>query len=122
MAEIFVAAADSFLDGDRRIIVHGRQQIGVFRWDGAFYAYANVCPHQGGPACEGLLMHQVEDVLRPDRTWVGQKFSEDRINVVCPWHGFEYDLKSGICVADAHYQLRPFPVVEKGGAVYVVAS
>ena len=47
----------------------------MFHWQGEFYAYQNLCVHQGGPACEGVIMHKVEDVLGPDRTWHGQKFS-----------------------------------------------
>jgi len=70
MPEVFVARASEFPDGDRRIIQHGAHDIGVFHWEGEFYAYANLCLHQGGPACEGLIMHQVENVLAPDKTLI----------------------------------------------------
>ena len=76
MAEVFVAKVADFPDGERKIVQHGAHDIGVFHWEGQFYAYANMCLHQGGPACEGLIMHQVEDVIGPDKTWVGQKFSD----------------------------------------------
>ena len=76
MPEIFVAKAAELPDGERRIIEHDGLEIGVFCWDGKFYAYQNLCVHQGGPACEGIIMHKVEDVLGPDRTWHGQKFSD----------------------------------------------
>lgn len=122
MTEVFVANRSDFADGDRRIVAHRDVEIGVFLWDDRFYAYKNLCPHQGGPACEGLMMHQVEDVLAPDRTWQGQRFSPDRINFVCPWHGYEYDLKSGECVGDRSLRLKSFPVVVRGEAVYVVAD
>ena len=91
MAEVFVAKIADLPDGERKIVQHGAHDIGVFHWEGQFYAYANMCLHQGGPACEGLIMHQVEDVIGPDKTWVGQKFSDKRVNFVCPWHGYEYD-------------------------------
>ena len=58
----------------RRRAPHRRacgHEIGVFHWQGEFYAYQNLCVHQGGPACEGIIMHKVEDVLGPDRTWHG---------------------------------------------------
>ena len=58
MPEVFVAKVAEFPDGDRRIIQHGAHDIGVFHWEGEFYAYANLCLHQGGPACEGLIMHR----------------------------------------------------------------
>ena len=53
-------------------------------------------------------MHKVEDVLGPDRTWHGQRFSDDEIHFVCPWHGYEYDLKTGECAADRSLKLKSF--------------
>ena len=98
MPDIFVAKRSEFPDGERRIVSDGAGEIGVFHWQGRFYAYENLCLHQGGPACEGVLMHEVEDVLGPDRGWVGQRFSDTQINFVCPWHGYEYDLMTGECL------------------------
>ena len=106
MPEVFVAKVAEFPDGDRRIIQHGAHDIGVFHWEGQFYAYANLCLHQGGPACEGLIMHQVENVIGPDKTLVGQKFSDTQVNFVCPWHGYEYDIKTGECAADRRLRLK----------------
>jgi nitrite reductase/ring-hydroxylating ferredoxin subunit len=119
MAEVFVAKVADFPDGDRRIVQHGAHDIGVFHWDGEFYAYANMCLHQGGPACEGLIMHQVEDVIGPDKTWIGQKFSDSQVNFVCPWHGYEYDLKTGECAADRRLRLRKYNVVRRGDDIFV---
>ena len=100
MTEVFVARTGDLADGDRRIVSHEGIEVGVFFWGGEYYAYSNICLHQGGPACEGLIMHQVEEVLRPDRTWKQNSFSETDVNFVCPWHGYEYDLKTGRVVAD----------------------
>ena len=122
MPEVFVCKLAQIPDGERRIVSHGGREIGVFHWQGQFYAYENVCVHQGGPACEGLIMHKVEDVLGPDRTWVGQRFSDSEIHFVCPWHGYEYDLKTGECAADRKLRLKSFPVVRRGEDIYVVAS
>ena len=63
MTEVFVAKAAELPDGERRIVSHAGVEIGVFHWQGAYYAYQNLCVHQGGPACEGVIMHKVEDVL-----------------------------------------------------------
>jgi nitrite reductase/ring-hydroxylating ferredoxin subunit len=122
MTEVPVGKAASFEDGSRRIVFHGDIEIGVFRWDGKFYAYENLCVHQGGPACEGVLMHQVEDVLASDRTFVRQKFSDTDVHFVCPWHGYEYDLTTGECVGDRRLKLRSYAVVERSGEVFVVAE
>jgi nitrite reductase/ring-hydroxylating ferredoxin subunit len=122
MREVFVAKATQFPDGERRIVSHAGREIGVFHWQGKFYAYENICVHQGGPACEGVLMHKVEDVIGPDRNWLGQKFSSEEIHFVCPWHGYEYDLKTGECAADRSLRLKRFEVVRRGEDIYVVAS
>jgi nitrite reductase/ring-hydroxylating ferredoxin subunit len=122
MAEIFVDHTSQFPDGERRIVTSGALEIGVFRWEGQFYAYRNLCAHQGGPACEGVLMHKVEDVLGPDRTYQGQRFSKTDIHMVCPWHGVEYDLRTGECAADRRLRLRAYPVVVRADEVYVLAD
>jgi nitrite reductase/ring-hydroxylating ferredoxin subunit len=122
MPEVFVAKAAEFPDGERRIVAHKGHEIGVFHWQGKFYAYENLCVHQGGPACEGIMMHKVEDVIGPDRSWLGQKFSADEIHFVCPWHGYEYDLKTGECAADRSLKLKSFEVIRRGEDIYVVAS
>ncbi len=91
MAEVFVGKASELKDGDRRIVKTARGEVGLFVEDGTYHAYSNLCPHQGGPACEGILINKVEDVIAPDRTYQGQTFSDTR-HFVCPWHGWEYDL------------------------------
>ena len=120
MAEWFVAKASEMSEGDRRIVTAGRRDIGVFCKDGAYYAYSNTCLHQGGPACEGLLINNVVDVVTPDRLYHGQIFG-DEMHFVCPWHGYEYDLKTGACIGDRKQKLRSYEVVRRGDDIYVVA-
>ena len=121
MAECFVAKASELKDGDRRIIIHDRHEIGVFRNEGEYFAYSNYCLHQGGPACEGLTIAAVEEKLRPDKTSMGLSFSETEMHFVCPWHGMEYDMKTGECVSDRKMKLKKYKVLEKGDELYVVA-
>jgi len=120
MAEWFVAKSSEMKDGDRRIVTAGKREIGVFHKGGAYYAYSNQCLHQGGPACEGMITQNVVDVIDKDRLYQGQTFGDD-IHFVCPWHGYEYDLKTGECIGDRKLKLRKFDVVERGGDIYVVA-
>ena len=122
MAEVFVAKASEIPDGERRIVKHDGLEIGVFHWEKAFYAYQNLCVHQGGPACEGIIMHKVEDILGEDRTWQGQKFSATEVHFVCPWHGYEYDIRTGECVPDRSLKLKTYPVVRRGEDIYVVTE
>jgi nitrite reductase/ring-hydroxylating ferredoxin subunit len=120
MAEWFVAKAAELSDGDRRIVTAGPHEIGVFFKDGAFFAYSNYCLHSGGPACEGLLINRVVDLIAADRTYQGQSFG-DEMHFVCPWHGYEYELKTGECVGDRKLKLRKYEVVRRGEDVFVVA-
>ena len=120
MAEQFVGKASEFKDGDRQIVRIGEQEIGIFRHEGEFYAYSNFCLHQGGPACEGLTIARVEERLRDDKTSMGLHFTND-MNFVCPWRGYEYDMKTGEHVSNRKLKLRKYEVVQKGNDVYVVA-
>jgi nitrite reductase/ring-hydroxylating ferredoxin subunit len=119
MSECFVAKVAELKDGDRRIVVDGKKEIGVFCKDGAYYAYSNYCVHAGGPACEGLIINKVVDIIAVDRTYQGQEFSEE-VHFACPWHGYEYDLKTGECVGDRRLKLRKFDVVQRGDDIFVV--
>jgi nitrite reductase/ring-hydroxylating ferredoxin subunit len=119
MAELFVAKASDLPDGDRRIVTAGSEEIGVFHKDGSFYAYSNYCAHAGGPACEGLMINRVVDLIADDRTYVGQSFG-DEVHFVCPWHGFEYELTTGECVGDRRLKLTRYDVVRRGDDIYVV--
>jgi nitrite reductase/ring-hydroxylating ferredoxin subunit len=121
MAEHFVGKISEFKDGDRRIVYAGEREIGVFRHDGQFYAYSNVCLHQGGPACEGLTIAKVEERIMPDKTSRGLYFSETEMHFVCPWHGYEYDIKTGEFVGDRSKKLRKYVVVQRGEDIYVLA-
>ena len=74
-----------------------------------FYAYSNFCLHQGGPACEGLTIAKVEERLMPDKTSKGLYFSDTEMHFVCPWHGYEYDMRSGECVSRPPAQAPQVP-------------
>jgi len=120
MAELFVGKEVDFGDLDRKIVVQGDLQIGVFRVNGSFHAYENECVHRGGPVCQGKIMNRVEEVLGDDQTSRGLRFSEDRVHIICPWHGYEYDVKSGRNAGDPKLRLRKFDTEVRSGGVYVL--
>ena len=119
MAEFFVATSAEMKDGDRRIVTAGKREIGVFHKGGAYYAYSNVCLHQGGPACEGLRMPQVKELVDENGVFHGKTFDETDMHIVCPWHGYEFHLSDGYHVADRRLRLQKFDVIERDGEVYV---
>ena len=120
MPEIFVAKAAELPDGERRIVEHGGLEIGVFCWEGKFYAYQNLCVHQGGPACEGIVRSKVVDLYAADKSFLGQTYDNEEPHIVCPWHGWEYKLLTGECAPDPTLRLKKHEIVQRDGGVYVV--
>ena len=118
--EVFVAAATDLGEGERKIVAFGETEVGVYRSKGNLYAYENVCAHQGGPACEGLLMPKVEAVFTEDKFYKQMAFNYDEWHIVCPWHAWEYDVTTGECVTQRRFRLRKFEAVEKAGKIYVM--
>ena len=106
-------------DGGGVLVVAAGIEVGVFRVRGELHAYENRCSHQGGPVCTGEIVGRYEQVLNADRTVRGERFVDAEPRIVCPWHGWEYDLVTGRCTADRRYNLRRLPVVVHDGDAYV---
>jgi nitrite reductase/ring-hydroxylating ferredoxin subunit len=119
MPEINVGPASTFGDPGRKLIASGGVEVGIFKLGGEFFAYENVCPHLGGPACQGMIIAKVEEVVADDRTSKGLEFSKTKINMVCPWHGYEFDIRTGRHPGDPHCRLKPIKVRVEGTDVIV---
>jgi len=39
--------------------------------------------------------------------------------VICPWHGFDFDLKTGECLVDADLRVPTYPVKVEGDSILV---
>jgi nitrite reductase/ring-hydroxylating ferredoxin subunit len=120
MPEIFVEDAEKMRHGDRRLLTNGRLEIGVFRIGDSFHAFLNVCPHQGGPVCQGKVMPRVREFLSADGTSLGLDFSKDEFHLVCPWHGYEYRFDTGTHPGASDVRIRRFETKVVEGKVYVV--
>jgi len=120
VAEVYVGPESEFGERDRKIIAQGDLEIGVFRIEGEFFAYENNCVHQGGPICQGKILNRVVEVLADDKTSQGLKFSDEDVHIVCPWHGYEYNLRTGRHPGDKNVRLKPYDVQIRDGEVYVV--
>lgn len=119
MAELFVARSADLGEGQRQIVQTGRSTVGVLRAKGKIYAYHNECPHQGGPVCQGLMIHRVEEVIGSDKTYHGMKYSDD-LHLVCPWHGWEFNIETGRCAGDGRHVIRPCKIIERNDEIYIV--
>lgn len=119
-AKILVGVRADFADDARRFVEVDGTEIGVLLHEDRFYAFENRCVHQGGPVCEGRILSRVEAVLDDEQRVLGERFSDTEAHLICPWHGYEYDLETGECAVDRRLRLRRFEVAEKGDEIYVL--
>jgi nitrite reductase/ring-hydroxylating ferredoxin subunit len=87
--DIPVARVDEIPEGERKIVQVDGISIGVFHHKGDWYALRNSCLHRGGPVATGKLI-------------------EDQI--ICPWHGYTYEVTSGRLIMDPSARLEMYPV------------
>jgi nitrite reductase (NADH) small subunit len=85
-------------EGEAREFEVGDKTICVANVEGAITAMDNVCLHMGGPLGQGYIE--------------GSK-------VVCPWHGWEYDPKTGALGDDPKSRLAVYPIKVENGEVWV---
>jgi len=87
------------------VTLEGRS-IGVFNVGGEFFALRNVCPHQGGPLCQGVL----SGFVVPGAPGEYRYLRRGEI-LRCPWHGWEFDIRTGQSYFDpARTRVRTYPV------------
>jgi nitrite reductase/ring-hydroxylating ferredoxin subunit len=114
MAQHIVATVDDIPPGQRKLVnVEGRD-IGIFNVGGEYFAVGNRCPHEGASLCKGRIVGLVES-SEPG----SYQFSRRGELLRCPWHGWEFDLRTGKswCEPD-RTKVRSFDLkVEAGGAL-----
>ena len=116
-----IAGAAQLGEGERLLATVNGREVGVFRIHGELRAWENRCPHQRGPVCTGILIGRTELVLADDKTVVREERSEDVIHIACPWHGWEFDIDTGVCWALPIARLRAVEIYEHDGEVYARA-
>jgi len=110
MREIVIGKVAAFPNPGRKVIEVDGVAIGVFCRNGTFTAFENVCPHMGGPVCRGKIIARVEERVAADKTSLGFSFSPEHMNVVCPWHGYEFDISTGQHQGNPRLRLRPVTI------------
>lgn len=95
------------------------RDIGVIRLKtGEFRAVRNRCPHKAAPICRGIV----------GGTWPPSgpgnlSFDRDGEILVCPWHGWEYDLGTGEALFQtSSTRLLMYPVTVENGQVYITVA
>jgi nitrite reductase (NADH) small subunit len=72
--------------------------IALFNLEGQVFALDGICSHQGGPLGKGAMRGCV---------------------VTCPWHGWQYDVRSGQHQAIPSLRQPSLPVKVEGDQIYV---
>ena len=94
-----VAQTDELSPGSGKVVEADGCGIALFNVEGTFYAIDNTCTHRGGPLGEGELNGE---------------------NVTCPWHGANFNVKTGAVTGPpAGTGVRSFVVKVEGSDVLV---
>jgi nitrite reductase/ring-hydroxylating ferredoxin subunit len=93
-----VAGTDELPVGRAMTRVVGDRRIALYHTETGFFATGNTCPHRGGPLGEG-------DLLGND--------------IVCPWHFWAFDVRTGECPGNPEVRVESFEVRVESGRVLV---
>ena len=119
MSDVVIGRADAFPDPGRKVVEIDGIPVGIFRLNGTFTAWENVCPHMSGPVCRGKIIARVQELIAEDKTSLGFAFSKDQTNVVCPWHGYEFDIATGRHQGNPRVRLRPVKIAVVDGDLVI---
>jgi nitrite reductase (NADH) small subunit len=109
-----VCGIDDLPDSTPMPVAVGKRTLTAIRIGEDVFVASGVCPHRGGP----LGCGQVRYPLRSDR--VGEvSVDYERPTIVCPWHGWEFDLSDGKAVADPSLRIKMYPTEIADGRVRV---
>ena len=93
-----VGTTDEIRQNNTLAAVINGKHVAVFQLEGGFIATNGKCPHARGPLHKGEI---------------------NGVMLSCPWHGWSYDLKTGVCEEDPNIVLERFPVEVKSGEIFV---
>jgi nitrite reductase/ring-hydroxylating ferredoxin subunit len=96
-----VAAAADIAPGHGRAFVVGKSEVAVFNVGGTFYAMDNACGHVGAPLADGDMSGPI---------------------VTCPFHGWQWNVATGVNVHDVNTRMRTYPCKVEDGQVWVAAE
>jgi len=99
VADVKVCAVADLPPGEARVVTLRDKEVAVFNVAGSFHAMDNLCPHRGAPLSDGRLEGKT---------------------VICPWHGWQFDVTTGALVVSPGSRQTTYPVAVRDGHVYVV--
>ncbi|WP_010277517.1 Rieske (2Fe-2S) protein [Paenibacillus senegalensis] len=115
MAVHFVLDTKELPEGTHTIVTVNGREIGLYHLNGSYYALNNYCPHYGAPLCAG----HVGGTNLPSDVYQYEYGKQGQI-VRCPWHGWEFDIKTGVSLFDDKIRTRTYPVEVRDGKIGIV--
>ncbi|QTX04412.1 Rieske (2Fe-2S) protein [Agromyces archimandritae] len=116
--EVTVASLAELHERGRIVVSIDGTELGLYSHAGEIRAWRNLCPHQGGPACQGKFLPRTIEVV-DDAKRAAPGISSEHKSIVCPWHGFEFDVLTGRHVVDERVHLIAVPIRSQGDEVIV---
>jgi nitrite reductase/ring-hydroxylating ferredoxin subunit len=98
MPFVRVGSASQFPPGSVMEAEVGANTYAICNAGGEFHALDGICPHAGGPLGHGALHGNT---------------------LVCPWHAWEYDCRTGINDFDSDVVVATFPVKIEGDDILI---
>ena len=96
MGRVKVLEVAALPRGEAALAVINGQDVALFRRGEEIFAIGNACPHQGGNLCDGRIEGDI---------------------VICPLHGWEFDLRSGVCMTVPGESVPRYDVTVEDGAI-----
>ena len=88
-----VGRVGDLAEGEVKVVQVNGQRIALFHVGGRYYALEASCPHEGGPLADGVV---------------------EGVRVICPWHGYDFHLRTGECGIDPDLRALTYPVKIQG--------
>ena len=98
MARVRVLDLAELPSGKTALVTVDGVDVAVFRRGDEVFAIGNECPHQGGSLCDGMVEGDI---------------------VICPLHGWEFDLRSGVCMTVPGESVARFTATVEDGHVFL---
>lgn len=115
VARHVVARVGEIAPGTSKLVHVDGRDIAIFNAAGEFLAIANRCPHEGADLCKGKLISLFES----DEPGLVRTSRHGEL-VRCPWHGWEFDLRTGKSWCDpARTRVKSYDVAVEQGAKLV---
>ena len=115
VGRVAVCRVDDLVEGVPTCVRVDGRSLAVVKWRSSIYALNNRCAHQGAQLCHGVVTARVAR-----GRVIGQPAVDPAApTLACPWHGWEYDLRTGEVGLDPTKRVTTYRVSVSNGAVIV---